>query len=90
MTTKDKRQPAFTDTDPMPFGKHRGEPLQDVPARYLAWLWRDGLREYSQNRPGLTENSTIDMPHALFDKYRLANYIHNSKSAIEQEIGETL
>lgn len=27
------------DLDPMPFGKHKGEPMQDVPARYLHWLW---------------------------------------------------
>lgn len=28
----------LTDQDPMPFGKHKGTPLQDVPASYLAWL----------------------------------------------------
>jgi len=33
------RQPALKDTDPMPFGKHKGIPMQDVPASYLAWLW---------------------------------------------------
>lgn len=27
------------DTDPMPFGKHKGTPMQDVPADYLHWLW---------------------------------------------------
>lgn len=27
------------DTDPMPFGKHKGEMMQDVPASYLHWLW---------------------------------------------------
>ncbi|MEO0797329.1 MAG: DUF3820 family protein [Verrucomicrobiota bacterium] len=30
------------DTDPMPFGKHRGELMQDVPARYFHWLWNNG------------------------------------------------
>lgn len=29
----------YDDTDPMPFGKHKGEPMQDVPASYLLWLW---------------------------------------------------
>lgn len=29
------------DTDLMPFGKHRGVPMQDVPARYLHWLWTE-------------------------------------------------
>ena len=23
----------------MPFGKHEGTPMQDVPASYLHWLW---------------------------------------------------
>lgn len=31
------------DTDPMPFGKYRGKPMQDVPASYLHWLWTNGL-----------------------------------------------
>lgn len=30
------------DTSPMPFGKHHGEPMQDVPAHYLHWLWTNG------------------------------------------------
>lgn len=81
MTTADKRHPAFTDTDPMPFGKHKGEPLQDVPASYLAWLWRDGIHEFSGNG---------DFPAWLADKRKLANYIHNSRDAIASEIGETL
>ena len=29
---------ALTDLDPMPFGVHRGKPMQEVPASYLAWL----------------------------------------------------
>lgn len=28
----------FTDTSVMPFGKHKGQLMQDVPASYLAWL----------------------------------------------------
>lgn len=83
MTTADKRYPARTDTDPMPFGKYKGEPMQDVPASYLAWLWRDGLRDYSRSRPD-------GIPAFVRDKTLVANYIWNSKSAIEQELGETL
>ena len=30
------------DTDPMPWGKHKGIPMQDVPASYLHWLWTNG------------------------------------------------
>ena len=32
------------DTDPMPFGQHKGVPLQDVPASYLHFLWQNGLK----------------------------------------------
>ena len=32
----------LNDTDKMPFGKYRGEPMQDVPASYLHWLWSNG------------------------------------------------
>lgn len=38
----------LTDTDPMPFGKYRGKPMQDVPVSYLHWLYHDsedGKRE---------------------------------------------
>jgi uncharacterized protein (DUF3820 family) len=33
---------ALTDTDPMPFGQHRGKLMQDVPASYLLWLKEQG------------------------------------------------
>lgn len=29
----------LNDLSPMPFGKHSGEAMQDVPASYLHWLW---------------------------------------------------
>jgi len=32
----------LTDLSPMPFGKFKGAPMQDVPADYLHWLWVDG------------------------------------------------
>lgn len=37
----------LTDTDPMPFGKHKGTPMQDVPASYFHWLWGNGLAQDS-------------------------------------------
>ena len=30
------------DTNKMPFCKYKGEPMQDVPASYLHWLWSNG------------------------------------------------
>jgi len=29
------------DTSPMPFGKFKGKPMQDVPVSYLHWLWHN-------------------------------------------------
>lgn len=37
------------DNSPMLFGKYRGEKMEDVPARYLLWLWDEGL--YRETRP---------------------------------------
>lgn len=39
---------ALKDLDPMPFGKHREVPMQDVPASYLHWLWSNGKKEDKQ------------------------------------------
>lgn len=33
------------DDDKMPFGKHKGIPMQDVPTNYLHWLWHNGLKQ---------------------------------------------
>lgn len=40
----------LADTDPMPFGKYKGEPMEKVPARYLHWLWTNG-KEQDDNCP---------------------------------------
>ena len=39
----------LTDTDPMPFGKHKGRAMQDVPTEYLHYLWQNGLKH--DNKP---------------------------------------
>ena len=36
------------DLSPMPWGKHRGVPMQDVPAQYLWWLWTEGMMSNKQ------------------------------------------
>lgn len=38
------------DLDPMPFGKHKGIPMQDVPPSYLFWLWSNG-KEHDKQCP---------------------------------------
>jgi uncharacterized protein (DUF3820 family) len=45
MTTQDRKQPALNDLDHMPWGKHKGVPMQDVPASYLRWLKEQGCSD---------------------------------------------
>lgn len=39
----------LNDTSPMPFGMHKGIPMQDVPAGYLHWYWQNGGKNDKQN-----------------------------------------
>ena len=39
------------DTDPMPFGKYKDTPMQDVPASYLHFLWYNGLKNEVKTNP---------------------------------------
>ena len=41
---------ALSDTDKMPFGKYKGQPMQDVLASYLHWLWTNG-KEHDKQCP---------------------------------------
>lgn len=85
MRTQDKRYPAYTDTDQITFGKYKGELLQDVPPYYLRWLWNEAdYKDYSKHFGDSPVNFSFK------DKVMLANYIWNSKDAIEQELGDTL
>ena len=38
-------QAEMNDLTPMPFGKHKDTPMQDVPANYLLWLWDNGVHK---------------------------------------------
>lgn len=76
MTSQDKRQPALTDLDKMPFGKYKDELLQDVPCSYLMWL-------YDQQRSFFENLSKNNIP---FTNNKLYNYIHNSMDAIKMEL----
>lgn len=66
MTTRTKQ---LTDTDAMPFGKHRGELMQDVPASYFHWLW-------TNDRDPMSLKASFDP---------VANYIHRNLTALKQE-----
>jgi uncharacterized protein (DUF3820 family) len=37
------------DTDPMPFGKHKGQPMSEVPASYFHYLWTNGMDKETGN-----------------------------------------
>jgi hypothetical protein len=39
----------------MPFGRHIGEPLADLPVGYLAWLLTIDLHRYPRLRPAVEE-----------------------------------
>lgn len=41
----------LSDTDRMPFGKHKDECMQDVPASYYHFLWRSGLKNETKHNP---------------------------------------
>jgi len=40
----------FTDQTPIPFGKYRGTPLGQVPAKYLLWLYNKGCYQHQTRR----------------------------------------
>ncbi len=56
----------LTDLSPMPFGKHKGELLQEVPPSYLLWLY--------DNDTGLWCDKTRNQP--------IKKYIENSWDAL--------
>lgn len=46
----------YTDETPMPFGKHKGEKLANVPASYLLWLYCKGELKPGALRDYIDEN----------------------------------
>ena len=70
MTTADKKQPAYTDLDPMPFGKFKDKLLQDVPGSYLIWLW--------SQRP-LSDTKLENYIHNSMDALKMEDkdYVHS-------------
>lgn len=54
------RNPPLTKRCPMPIGKHKGRPMQDVPAKYLHWLWRNGVKDEPDNLVGAYIRRNLD------------------------------
>lgn len=46
----------LTDQSPMPFGKHRGAKMEDVPASYLCWLYGQPRHGHCDVREYIREN----------------------------------
>lgn len=75
-----KRQPAYTDTDRIWFGKYKGEMLKDVPASYLKW-WFDENHEIYKSL-----STNLALATARNSNIMLYNYINNSMNAILQDL----
>lgn len=58
----------MNDQSEMPFGKHKGKKMEDVPASYLLWLWDNGvwsdtahvLHSYLRNNFSVLETEAHD------------------------------
>ena len=60
----------LTDTSLMPFGKHRGSKMEDVPASYLLWLWNDNV-QHSEVRAYIEESMsalTLECPDVILNQ----------------------
>lgn len=62
---------------PLPFKAHYGKAMQDVPARYLLWLWNNGLWEIWQ-KPITTTRRQV------------AFYIAENMASLESEDKDTI
>lgn len=63
----------LTETDLMPFGKYKGEEMQDVPASYLLWL-----------RDEMSGRTMYDGS----DNQKVAEYIEENLDVLEKEVEE--
>ena len=80
--------PVLTDTDPMPFGKCAGQPMQDVPASYLHWLWHQEQRNtYAVFSSSGLHRATTEkhIPTVSNKTLAVRDYIKRSMSALQQE-----
>jgi hypothetical protein len=62
----------LNDESPFPFGKHKGEPMKDVPGSYLGWVWNT-FEHKKHNSPLFRyivkniENIESDAPDMIFE-----------------------
>ena len=64
----------------MYFGTHKDLPLSEVPADYLEWLWNRASEPLNRSATG----------YVSVHKTKLANYIWNSRHALNKELKQEL
>jgi uncharacterized protein (DUF3820 family) len=55
------------DTSPMPFGKFKGKPMQDVPVSYLHWLW------HNATNPSYAAQDVVEYIRENMDALKMEN-----------------
>jgi hypothetical protein len=76
----------LTDESRMPFGAYKLDRMRNVPARYLLWIWEDGLWDL-QALKARAENPTLTDIQRAQAENRIAvhRYIKENFSALESE-----
>ena len=65
----------MNDNTPMPFGKHKGKAMVEVPASYLLWYWNEHEGQ-----------STVGM---YPDKRNVLKYIEENLDVLKKEVRES-
>ena len=65
----------YTDQTRMPFGKHRGKPMKDVPAEYLLWLLGENI---PRGKEGPDRKALLDYCGLDFDE-RCLRFFENDR-----------
>lgn len=69
----------LTDSCPMPFGKHLGKDMEDVPAAYLLYIHDKNLKEF---KAGKTPKGT--------NLFRVMEYCEDNMQVLEKQRDESL
>lgn len=59
------------DNSEMPFGKHKGKEMVEVPASYLLWYWNENESKYTRGLLSLMQNSVMRYINENMDALKL-------------------
>lgn len=66
----------MTDESIMPFGKHQGKQMADVPADYLLYLYDDGKgKVFGEVREYIEENMTVLKQQSTQEQEKRARFL---------------